>query len=108
MFQSKLAIATILTISSMFLTQITRADDRQSDDIVDCQKLDKNIKITHNKIKSKLELFDQLNNTPNQLSPDFIKDQSREALEDIESLNTTLDGYLDIQSQNSCNNKDQE
>ena len=50
----------------------------------------------------------QYGNSPLEYSPDFIKDQSREALEDIEALNTTLDGYLDIQSQNSCNNKDQE
>ncbi len=102
MFNSRIAITTILTISSLFFSQVTLADNRQPDNIVDCKELNIVIENINSRIQYKNNLLNQLNNPTNQLSPDYIKDFSQEIQGDLESLNKNLDAYLDIQSQNSC------
>lgn len=91
-----------LAFSVLLLSQISKADDRQSEETIDCATASEYIKDFSSQMQTKSEALVAINNPSNKLKPEFIKDYSAELSGEISDLSSTILFYKNVLRQGQC------
>lgn len=96
------AVIFSLTISVFFLTQISLANDKQSEETIDCTAVNQFIKNLESQIQDSSEMLAQINNPTNKLNAQYIKDYSLQLTGEISDLSASKSFYEKALTEGQC------